>query len=131
MSRRNRRVRDAPAIASSLHSTWSEPVGDWLRQVEDWRAFSPAPLGGQPYTPARTLWGPPARFVVGRATTPLAPLKKRFLTPVIAFQAPIRTIVCVRRRIRREVMHALRHAGRRGRSGSKPRRTAYSGISCR
>lgn len=47
----------------------------------------------------------------------------------VAFSNPSRVLVCVRRSIRREVLHALRKSGRRGQK--PPRRTWYSSVSCR
>lgn len=50
--------------------------------------------------------------------------------PVLAFSAPRHVVVCVRRRRRREVLHALRIAGRGGRRGRRYRRNAYSDVRC-
>lgn len=48
---------------------------------------------------------------------------------IVAFAAPDRVAVCVRRRRRREVLFARGVGGRRGLRS--PRRSFYSGISCR
>ncbi|QXP08043.1 MAG: hypothetical protein [Arizlama microvirus] len=47
---------------------------------------------------------------------------------VIAFQAPRRVLLCVRRRIRREVLHAFGKAGKVGQR--RPRFSEYSKIKC-
>lgn len=46
----------------------------------------------------------------------------------IHFADPTRVVVCIRRRIRREVIHALRKNGKRGQG--KPKRNFYSSIGC-
>lgn len=46
-----------------------------------------------------------------------------------AFTVPSRLMVCVRRKVRREVLHAKREAGRGGMR--RPRRNFLSSISCR
>lgn len=49
----------------------------------------------------------------------------------IGFQQPDRVLICVRRSIRREVLHALKKTGK-GRGAKKPPRfNYYSTISCR
>lgn len=47
---------------------------------------------------------------------------------VLSFADPSRVGVCVRRKVRREVLHALRKAGKGGMS--RPRRNASSSIHC-
>lgn len=49
---------------------------------------------------------------------------------VRAFDAPKAVSVCIRRNQRKEVLHALRRAGKRG-SQRKRRRTQWSHVSCR
>lgn len=103
-----------------------------LSLLEDRRLFTPSPLGSPlPFRPALRSNFKPARLVVdtnvnrpGRSTWPAA-----FPSWKLAFQAPRGVMVCVRRHIRREVIHALGKAGIRGQK--KPRRTAYSSVSCR
>lgn len=47
----------------------------------------------------------------------------------ISFASPSSVLICVRRERRKEVLHALGKAGKRGQR--KPRQSAYSDISCR
>lgn len=47
----------------------------------------------------------------------------------LLFDTPDKVLVCVRRGIRKEVMHAIGKAGKRGQK--KPRRSEYSSISCK
>lgn len=87
-----------------------------LLEVEDRRTFHP--LGG--FRPARSL-GPrsDARVQVRR----FRPFR---YSDVFQFAVPDRVAVCVRRRERREVLHAKRSLGR-----GAGRRNYWSGISCR
>lgn len=56
--------------------------------------------------------------------------RNSFITPsTIAFEAPSRVVLCVRRSVRKEVMFASGKAGRRGQR--PPRRNQFSDISCR
>lgn len=54
----------------------------------------------------------------------------------VGFQHPWQVMICIRRKRRREVLHALDIAGRRFRSGSggggwkRPRRTQFSEVRC-
>lgn len=50
-------------------------------------------------------------------------------TARIAFSDPLTVTECVRRRVRREVLHALKKTGR-GSGGGKKRRTWRSMIKC-
>lgn len=51
------------------------------------------------------------------------------LSPAVTFQSPSRVLVCVRRKVRKEVLHSLGKTGRLGQN--KPRFSEYSSISCR
>lgn len=51
------------------------------------------------------------------------------LSHAIGFHRPNLVGICVRRKIRREVLHAL-HRTNRGRGGGHRRRNAWSGIKC-
>lgn len=72
--------------------------------------------------------GPGARHKPTRGVT-----LKYVLDNRIGFDDPRRVMICVRRQRRKEVMHALRFAGGRGRRRTtfrQPRRNYYSGIDC-
>lgn len=74
----------------------------------------------------------PQRNVNGSASRRLS-TRFSFQSPpaAVAFGRPDSVLVCVRRKMRREVMHALQKTGRgRGRQ-KRPRRNWTSGISCR
>lgn len=86
----------------------------------------------------RRLWHPerqnrPFAAAPRQASRPVARQRPAFHQPsqtraIIAFQEPSRVAVCVRRGIRREVLHALGVAGKRGLGG--PHRNEASTISC-
>lgn len=46
------------------------------------------------------------------------------------FADPTRVVLCLRRKVRKEVMHALRKTGKRGRGQKPPKRNFYSAIGC-
>lgn len=77
----------------------------------------------------------PVVSFVRSASRVVAKQRVKFVQPsqtkaILAFDEPRRVIVCLRRRIRREVLHASGFAGS-GRPMRKPRRNALSSISCR
>jgi len=105
-----------------------------LRQVEDRRLYHP--LGRS--RPAAGFFLPRHRLVVPRTparramrvTAPLlvGPGAETSSVPIgIGFQAPRQVAVCIRRKTRREVIHAKGIAVSRVR---RPRRTEYSGVEC-
>jgi len=53
---------------------------------------------------------------------------RKVLSHSVAFQAPLDVAICVRRKVRKEVMHATGKAGRRGQK--RPHRNPYSDINC-
>lgn len=103
-----------------------------LLEVEDLRQWHPAP----DLEPARTRSGRPA----GIQATPLRPRSRsshRGLSPSlhwpsfgVEFKAPWKVLVCVRRKVRREVLHALRWTGK-GTGGGRHRRNLWSQVRCR
>ena len=86
--------------------------------IEDRRFFTP-----QPYKPKTTT---AQKAVIGRAakTTTI----KRPAPPLKQFNAPQEVITCVRRKQRKEVMHALNKSGKAGQK--KPTRNNNSKIKC-
>lgn len=97
--------------------------------VEDRRAWFPGTLPTQ-YMPARTLSGAPARLGVPspKRTSVRSTWRPLDPSPVISFREAPRVVTCIRRRIRKEVIHALSIAGTRVR---KPKRSTFSSISCK
>jgi len=83
------------------------------------------------YNPTKKL-APPAntirrstRLVIKSAAHP-----SRNVPRGIKFDSPKRIAICIRRNIRREILHAIGVAGRRGNGNRTKRKTIYSGISC-
>lgn len=116
------------ALAQDLN--WTPSSRQTLSAVEDRRTFWPTPVPTA-WEPARKLSGAPARL----ASYPprRAPQKTRLPTVygpswVIRFRDAPRVIVCIRRKQRKQVMHAYGYAGGRV---ARPRRNAYSAVSCR
>lgn len=123
-----------PSLAPlALPSMPPRSVRDLLA-VEDRRTFTPDPL----YRHPRMTSSRPARL-----TLPPAPAAKqvrpgaRLRAPSpyalnslhrLEFAAPKHTLICVRRKTRREVLHALK---RTGRGPSRKSRNAWSNINCR
>lgn len=134
----NRRRRDTQTIASrrlpldllstpSRHLTTLDQFKGPLRELEDRRQWHP--LG--PYAPARTI-GRRARIQSKNDTrqnryTKYDPRLRS--TAALTFAEPQQVLICARRKIRREVIHAFR---KNGRKGQKPaRRNFWSRISCK
>lgn len=119
---------------SSSRPKFVSPVDmrSWLRSLEDRRAWHPDPL-----PPARSSNRLATRLALVERVSRDAPkgrsgdFYRRYsqTKAVVAFAEPTRVPICERRRARREVMHATGRAGRRGQK--RPRRNAYSKISCR
>lgn len=137
MSRRSRRRRSTDrtdAIASQIANprlfrptplivTRLPPVH--RAEVEDRRTHHP--LGF--FRPARMITGHPSHLVAkpGPAKFRRASLQ---VPKAIAFEAPKKTLICVRRKQRKEVLHALKKTGKGGGKRRRPRRNWYSAISC-
>lgn len=103
-----------------------------LYEVEDRRTFWPTTYPTD-WEPARRLSGAPARLTVYPRLNPtkkiaLRPFKSVGLPFRIGFDRPTSVLVCVRRKQRREVLHAR---GRTGQAVRPGRRNVYSSITCR
>lgn len=140
-----RRQRDAYAVATYaqgrpgnvLSSDFDDPLADLYRaadllQIEDRRSFWPTPFPTS-WEPARKLSGAVARLrSYPTRTTPqkTPPRARQGPSWVVGFAQPRSVLVCIRRKQRRQVLHALRLTGK-GARAAKRRRTPYTGISCR
>lgn len=121
----NRRL---PTPVTSPRSMVQLDLEDLLRQVEDRRRYHP--MGES--SPALSTSG---RKHTLRAVAPTpVPVKNVVLAKPspfptgVGFSAPDNVIVCIRRKKRKEVLHALGKAGKAGQKA--PRRSAYSEIHC-
>nr|QJB20588.1 MAG: hypothetical protein [Microvirus sp.] len=85
-------------------------------EVEDARRYSPTPR--RPVSIPKSITGSPA------------PYNYKSLDPIrVAFEQPEKVLLCVRRKMRKEVLHALKLTRRKGKGGSY-RRTPLSDIHC-
>lgn len=117
------------SVFDDLHKALS-PIGADRRQ---WH-----PEDAPTYNPARYLSGAPARIVISRPAKPLFRPSKAFLSPVysptvslpstVRYEAPKAVAVCVRRKQRKEVLHAKGKAGGRV---SKPKMNVHSSTRCK
>lgn len=94
-----------------------------LQLIEDRRLYHPL----DDFRPARKTSGHPVEPVTVKKT----PLNKSraFLAHGLSFHAPNRVVICVRRKQRKEVLHALKKVGR-GKGHGRKRRNWYSKIGC-
>lgn len=107
---------DPPGLLSDL----AEPRATFP-EIEDGRRFDPDAFGFS--TPMTSDARPAAPPVIPRARP-----GAQYPSHRIAFQAPKKTLVCVRRKERREVLFAKRKSG--GGSRRRPHRRWYSDIKC-
>ena len=138
MARRNRnRRRVASANAKrSLPSSYRDTlprstvfdVKNQLFLFEDRRSFNPESI----YAPARSFSKTRHRLIIPRVAKAPArgrPKQLELFPPAhIGFRAPEKVLICVRRKMRKEVMFATGKAGKAGQK--KPRRNEYSEVHC-
>lgn len=123
--------RDAIAVSSPL---LRDTLDDLLRgpapllSVSDGRTFDPTDYGrgtSQRYRAPVLLTGARPGLVArpGKVWKPGPPVR-------VGFASPSQVVTCVRRKQRREVLHALRKTGK-GSGYGKKRRTPLSGVHCK
>lgn len=144
MARKKRR-RDASAIANRRLPVVVD--FDALRQLDIYNFLKPPPLTqiedrrlwhpeGE-FRPARMFNSPRHRLVeygvrVRSARSSGSSVRStRRLRPIVAFADPSNVLVCARREMRRQVMHAFRRTGRGGGPKKRPTFSWYSRISCK
>lgn len=144
MSRRNsarkRNRRDTHVIATrsvpvlnNINRNFSSPYDptDLLRQFEDRRTWTPEvvrPIGSLRARPRLRVVENDPNVNVGRARSGFVNTYDPVPTKV-GFDRPDDVLVCIRRTIRKHVLHAL---GKTGKSGQKkPKFNELSKISCR
>lgn len=116
--------RDAFVVASTpavlLQRALSpvlSPITETANLLDDWRTWSPEPRTRRP----KTFSGSSPVIKSSRTATPFGYAD--------FFAAPQAVVRCVRRKARREIMHALKKAGKRGPKG-RYRRNLWSGVHC-
>lgn len=98
-----------------------------LRPIEDRRLFHPQGV----HRPARSFTNPRHRLRSVRVKkNPKKVQNTAYPSFHIGFEAPKRVLVCVRRKQRREVIHALGYSGRGVGRKRRSRRSEYSSINC-
>ena len=144
----NRRRRDISTISNdSLPTPTSRPYDrpsirprNLLRELEDRRTWHPE----GPRRPARGFKSSRHRLALTQQTTRRSPSAKGrgmaalpsfqpklYGSPLtkIGFVEPQQVAICVRRKQREEVLHALKKTGKSGQK--RPKRSYYSSISCK
>jgi len=112
----------------------SLPIPFDLREVSDGRRFDP--YRGNLYSTAVEIGKSPARIRVANNRNRPFPARGRVFSPwsmvpyQLGFENPSRVVLCVRRKIRRSVLHAKRIAGRSPSSFRPRKRGPYSSIRC-
>lgn len=135
---RRRRSNTARRVVSTPYSNrrlsgpvrrLSLPKLSSLRAIEDRREFHPE----REARPARGFVYPRHRLVVSPVRQEPSRLPDTFTPAVpvgVSFKAPRQVAVCVRRKQRREVLHAMGKTGRGSRHHRAPRKSFYSEIRC-
>jgi len=135
MAHRSRRRRDTSAIANDPLLPFLSPVSPSpllsplvspvvLNEIEDRRQFHPL----QVHRPPLTVDARPARLSRSfRASRFLRP--DHLVADVLSFCSPQWVLRCIRRKVRKEMMHVIKHAGSGG--GRKPKRDWFSKVSCK
>lgn len=127
MAKKNRTRREASTPTPSLTFTLPRSTSP-LTLFEDRRLYHPE----QAQRPALSFRG--AKHSLTVTTNTPKKIQGRFgdrsqTKGTVAFGQPNALLVCVRRKVRKEVLHAFRKTGKRG--NKKPRRNWLSSISCR
>lgn len=94
-----------------------------LQDFEDRRRWTP-----EKSRPVKLVTGARARLTEVKHLIKSAPSLHQIKT-YIAFQTPLKTLICIRRKIRKQVMFAKKKAGRSGQK--RPHYNEFSSISCR
>lgn len=99
------------------------PAGAFLRQVDDRRSFHPDGF----FRPAKLVSGISASINAGRTYSLFGTPKRQSMPVGVKFKVPSKTVICIRRKMRKEVILALGHSGK---GGKKRRRNWYSNVRC-
>jgi hypothetical protein len=107
------------------------PIKKIQPYTQDLRVWTPQK---KPFVPLRTVYNRPVKIkLIDKVHTDRFGRKVRRRASqtkaIHAFRVPEEVAVCVRRKIRKEVLHAIRKAGKVGQR--RPKRNFTSQISCR
>lgn len=137
MAKNNKkRRRDTTDITSqrlpSLNQTFQNLLQSPLSLYEDRRTFNPegdlAPARSFNQSRHRLIY-PNSQPNVNKNRTPSNTRTIKYPSASIAFDNPDKVLICARRKIRKEVLHALKKSGKTGQR--RPRYNYYSKISCK
>lgn len=127
MARRRRRpagpMRGAPDPLGVALSHLNRLPGRPLLEVEDRRTFHPE----RSLRPPMTFVGGASRLVAKR---PPSSGRSSYPGARIGFEVPRAVVVCVRRKQRKEVLHALGKVGRGAGTTRRRRRNGWSDVDC-
>lgn len=132
MSRKSRptqssiRGRDVRIIANAPYRIQPAlPLGlPPLSPIEDRRVFHPQGVR----RPAKSFLGNSHTLRAPEPSPAMLSKPRPYITPGVAFEDPNKVLVCVRRKRRREVLHAFNKTGKTGQK--KPRQSYYSSVKC-
>lgn len=111
-----------PSRPVTNHATITNRIIPKLLEIQDNRVFHPS----KPHRPPAASTH---SFRSNLAVPPPSKQNKRTTLPAqVAFQAPKQVLVCIRRKTRAEVLHALKRT--RAGAGSRKRRNTSSDIKC-
>lgn len=96
-----------------------------LQLLEDRRLFHPE----RAVRPALSFYRDAGRVIVSKGVSSPQRLRND-ISSRIGFSVPKHVAVCIRRKERKEVIHAIGKAGRGGRVSSRRRRNYWSGVDC-
>lgn len=122
-SKSNKGRRDIPSITNVKLSFLLDD--NPLTDFEDRRHFNPerVPVAREFLRPSRIVVRP-------RVFKPRVYKSRRIVHLPLGFQAPRNTLICVRRKVRKEILFAGGFGGKRRKKFRKPRRNFYSNIRC-
>lgn len=117
-----------PKLSPLLFQT---PVRKSVLRLEDRRAWHPDKTVYRkipsPAAAASPRSGALLKLSPRRLMHPGSLLRLPNISDLIGFRTPGRVAICVRRRIRKEIMHAL---GKAGKGHKRPRHNAFSKVKC-
>lgn len=114
-----------------LTSLRSSMVTRPLTAYEDRRLFQPKKMVDSAMSfghPSRVVFKPHKRVAPKTKSNVSGRGRLKKLISSFSFHVPKKTLICVRRKQRKQVLHALRKSGKGGQR--KPRRNTYSSIRC-
>ena len=123
--KRQSRRRKAPVRRDNPYTTYNIAIRQNAQRtallrtsILDYRTYTPSAVPLHPTITTAKRITPrtkPASITIRQARYPLAPLKphlKRYLPTRLAVKVPRRALLCIKRSLRKEVLHALGKSGK-------------------